>query len=310
MLVIMERFIEVDGAKLRELRRRRMLSLRELEKRSGVAFDNINKLENEKRRAQPRTLRKLAEALGVEPHELMKGEEMPATGDRITKREDGRWMGRSTVQTSTGTERRSVYGRTYKEAEKKLALAMGDAARGIVYDDENQTVGKYMIRWLSDSAKHTVKATTYRAYESQIRNHIVPALGKVKLSKLMPAHLQALYAAKLREGMKPASVRQIHAILHKALEQAVRFNLIPTNPAGKVDPPKVRQEEITPLSAEQANKLLDVTRDERDRFEAIYVLALTTGLRIGELLGLKWGTWTWKLAVSGCRGSCSAAKGA
>ena len=75
MLVIMERFIEVDGAKLREFRRRRMLSLRELGERSGVAFDNINKLENEQRRAQPRTLRKLAEALGVEAHELMKGEE-------------------------------------------------------------------------------------------------------------------------------------------------------------------------------------------------------------------------------------------
>jgi transcriptional regulator with XRE-family HTH domain len=74
MLVIMDRFVEIDGARLRELRRRKMLSLRELEQRSGVAFDNINKLENEKRRAQPRTIRKLADALGVEPHELMKGE--------------------------------------------------------------------------------------------------------------------------------------------------------------------------------------------------------------------------------------------
>jgi transcriptional regulator with XRE-family HTH domain len=73
MLVIMERFVEVDGTKLRDLRSHKMLSLRELEQRSGVAFDNINKLENERRRAQPRTLRKLAEALGVEPHELMKG---------------------------------------------------------------------------------------------------------------------------------------------------------------------------------------------------------------------------------------------
>jgi HTH-type transcriptional regulator, competence development regulator len=70
-----ERFVEVDGTKLRALRRRRMLSLRELEQRSGVAFDNINKLENERRRAQPRTLRKLAQALGVEPHDLVKGEE-------------------------------------------------------------------------------------------------------------------------------------------------------------------------------------------------------------------------------------------
>ena len=72
MLAMVERFIEVDGAKLRELRRRRMLSLRELGERSGVAFDNINKLENVKHRAQPRTLRKLAEALGIEPHELTK----------------------------------------------------------------------------------------------------------------------------------------------------------------------------------------------------------------------------------------------
>jgi HTH-type transcriptional regulator, competence development regulator len=69
-----ERYVKVDGAKLRELRRRRMLSLRELGERSGVAFDNINKLENERRSAQPRTLRKLAEALEVEPHELAKGE--------------------------------------------------------------------------------------------------------------------------------------------------------------------------------------------------------------------------------------------
>ena len=74
MLAMVEIFGDLYGTKLRELRRRRMLSLRELGERSGVAFDNINKLENERRRAQPRTLRKLAEALGVEPHELMKGE--------------------------------------------------------------------------------------------------------------------------------------------------------------------------------------------------------------------------------------------
>jgi transcriptional regulator with XRE-family HTH domain len=75
MLVMDERFIRVDGARLRALRRRKMLSLRELEERSGVAFDNINKLENERRSAQPRTVRKLARALGVEPEELMKGDQ-------------------------------------------------------------------------------------------------------------------------------------------------------------------------------------------------------------------------------------------
>ncbi len=75
MLVMNERFVRIDGAKLRELRRRKMLSLRELGERSGVAFDNINKYENERRAAQPRTVRRLAEALGVDPVELTKGED-------------------------------------------------------------------------------------------------------------------------------------------------------------------------------------------------------------------------------------------
>ena len=68
---------------------------------------------------------------------------------------------------------------------------MGDAARGLVYDVENQTVGEYITQWLTDSAKHAVKATTYRAYESQINNHIIPALGKVMFSRLTPARSQA-----------------------------------------------------------------------------------------------------------------------
>jgi transcriptional regulator with XRE-family HTH domain len=75
MLAMNERFVRIDGAKLRELRRRKMLSLRELGERSGVAFDNINKYENERRAAQPRTVRRLAEALGVDPVELTKGED-------------------------------------------------------------------------------------------------------------------------------------------------------------------------------------------------------------------------------------------
>jgi integrase len=108
----------------------------------------------------------------------------------------------------------------------------------------------------------------------------------LKLSKLTAAHIQSLYAAKLRDGLKPSSVRYIHAVLHRALEQAVRFNLIPFNPAARVDTPKIRQEEITPLDAEQARRFLHAARG--DRFEALYVLSLTTGLRMGEALGLRW----------------------
>jgi integrase len=213
---------------------------------------------------------------------------MPAKGDRITKRKDGLFQGMYTAQTPDGPKRKYIYGRKYKDVERKLAEAMGDAAKGIYFDDENQTVAQYMERWLEDSAKGDLGHRAYHNYRLQIRRHISPAFDRLKLSKLTAAHIQSLYAAKLRDGLKPSSVRYIHAVLHRALEQAVRFNLIPFNPAARVDPPKVRQEEIMPLDAEQARTFLSAASEADDRFECLHVLSLTVGLRMGEALGLKW----------------------
>jgi len=211
---------------------------------------------------------------------------MPAPKDRIYKRKDGRYEGRYTVYTPDGPVRKRVYGRKYREVQRKLAEAMGDAARGIIFDDENMTVSEYMTRWLEDSAKGDLAPRTYHNYRLQIRQHISPTIGRLKLSKLTAAHVQSLYAVKLREGLKPSSVRYIHAVLHRGLEQAVRFNLIPFNPAARVDPPKVRQEESTPLDSEQARVFLEAGKG--DKFEALYVLSFTVGLRMGEALGLRW----------------------
>src|SRR3712207_2379251 len=211
---------------------------------------------------------------------------MPATGDRITKRKDGLFQGMYMAQTPHGPKRKYIYGRKYGDVQRKLAEAMGDTAKGIYFDDENQIVAQYMERWLKDSARGDLGHRAYHNYKLQIRRHISPAFGKLKLSKLTAADVQSLYAAKLRDGLKPSSVRYIHAVLHRALEQAVRFHLMPFNPAARVDPPKVRQEEITPLDAEQARTFLDAARG--DRFECLYVLSLTVGLRMGEALGLKW----------------------
>jgi integrase len=143
-----------------------------------------------------------------------------------------------------------------------------------------------MERWLEDSARGDLGHRAYHNYKLQIRRHISPAFGRLKLSKLTAAHIQSLYAAKLHDGLKPSSVRYIHAVLHRALALAVRFNLIPFNPAARVDPPKIRQEEITPLDADQARKLLDVARGSK--FEALYVLSVAVDLRMGEALGLRW----------------------
>ena len=183
-------------------------------------------------------------------------------------------------------KRRYVSAKRKSKCERKLRDAMTDADRGLVFDATNQSVSEYMTRWLEDFAKANLASRTYHNYKLQIREHIVPALGKMKLSKLDTPNIQALYTAKLQAGLKPASIRYIHAVLRCALEKAVDLRLIPRNPAASARPPKIRQEEIAPLDVEQTRLLLEAAKG--DRFECLYVLSLTCGLRIGESLGLRW----------------------
>lgn len=211
---------------------------------------------------------------------------MPAKGDGITKRKDGRYVGRVVVHTADGPKRKVVYGRKYKEVEKKLAELRGDAARGIVTDDQNLTVGKYMDRWLEDSVRGTVRESTFSRDKYLVDNHIKPALGRIKLSNLNAIHLQRLYREKLDSGLSGSTVQKAHHALHKALSQAVRWNLIPRNPADAVKAPAASTKEMHPLSAPDARRLLEAARG--DRLEALYVLAVHTGMRRGELLGLQW----------------------
>jgi integrase len=216
---------------------------------------------------------------------------MPAKGDGITKRKDGLYMARYTVHTADGPKRKTIYGRKYSEVEKKLAEARGDAARGIVFDAKGQTVGEFLERWLEDVVRLNKAHRTYSTNSQQVRSHLIPALGRIKLELLRKAHIDALYADLLRpkpqgRGLAPSSARRVHAVLHAALEEAVRGDLIPRNPATHANKPKVRQEETDPLDAEQAGRLLDAAKG--DRYEAVYVLCIMAGLRQGEALGLKW----------------------
>jgi len=211
---------------------------------------------------------------------------MPAKGDGITKRKDGRYVGRYTVHTADGPKRKVIYGRKYREVEKKLAEARGDAARGIVFDAEGETVGKFLNRWLEDVVKPNKAHRTYATHRQLSHSHIFPALGRVKLETLRKAHVDRLYADLLRGGLASSSVRRVHAVLHAALEEAVKGDLIPRNPAAHANKPKVRQDEIEPLDAEQARTFLYAARG--DRYEALYLLCLMAGLRQGEALGLKW----------------------
>ena len=118
-------------------------------------------------------------------------------------------------------KRRYVSGKTKEEARKKLRQARGEAERGLVFDADDLKVGEYLDRWLSDSVRDTVKATTFERYEQITRLHLKPALGRVKLKALTPAHVRGLYREKLEAGSSARTVRYIHTTLHKALKQAV-----------------------------------------------------------------------------------------
>ena len=211
---------------------------------------------------------------------------MPAKGDGITRRQDGRYMARYTAQTPDGPKRKTIYGKKYGEVEKKLNEARANADQGLVYDAAKLTTGEYLTAWLADSVKDTVRQRTYERYESLVRVHIIPTLGRVKLKGLTPAHVRGFYREKLDSGLAPRTILHIHRTLSKALKQAVLDGLIPRNVAASVRPPQPRKEEIQPLSREQVHTFLKAVSG--DRLEALYVLAITAGLRRGELLGLRW----------------------
>jgi integrase len=204
----------------------------------------------------------------------------------ISRRKDGRWEAKYTAHTAEGPKRRTLYGKTRKEAADQLAQVLADRASGYTLDTENITVGGYLDRWLNDSDRGSVRTSTYERHEQIIRLHLKPALGRVKLSKLTPAHLQGLYRDKPDSGLSPASVQKVHAVLHKALAQALRWGMVPRNPADAVKAPRPTPEEMRPLSPDEAHKLMDAAHG--DKLEALYILAVQTGMRQGELLALKW----------------------
>ena len=137
--------------------------------------------------------------------------------------------------------------------------------------------------------------------------HIQPALGNLKLKSVTPAHVRGLYREKLQAGLSPRTVQYIHVTLHKALKQAVADGLIPRNTTEAVRPPQVRKEEIRPLDAEQVKALFGAAQG--DRLEALYILAVHTGLRQGELLGLKWGDVDLEAGTLQVRRTLTTAKG-
>ena len=208
----------------------------------------------------------------------------------IRQRADGRWEGRVTLGTNPGTGkpiRKSVYGATQKEVRQAMQKILVEVDEGIYTQPSKLTVKQWSEEWLREYTPD-VKPSTRARYESDFRNHILPALGSVKLSALTPSMIQKFYND-LQRGEKPISaksVRNVNGVLHQSLKQAVKLGYIRVNPTEACTLPRFEKTEIQPLDMPEVKAFLDSLGD--DVYSTVYKVDLLTGLRHGEILGLTW----------------------
>ena len=208
-------------------------------------------------------------------------------GGVYQRKSDWRWVAQYWAPTKTGgRERRYLYAGSRQEALRKLREAQAQADAGVVYDSGRTTVGEYLDFWLENVARNDLAHRTYHNYRSQIKTHIRPAFGRKKLKALGLQEVERLYRSMAASGCSPTTVRYAHAVLRRALGRAVVRGLVPRNVAEGANLPRLVGKEKRILNPEEARRLLKAARG--DRLEALFLVALTCGLRQGELLALRW----------------------
>lgn len=211
----------------------------------------------------------------------------------IRKRADGRWEARYTTGFDPASGRqsqRSIYGKTQKDVRERLRAVTAEIDCGAYQDPSKLTVGEWLDTWLAEYTGST-KPHTKKSYEATIENHIKPILEKKRLQELTPVHIQQ-FVNRLenhkdkRKPLNPKTVKNIHGVLHSALQQAFRIGYLKANPASLTILPKRTKAEITPLQDEQVSQFLCAIKGHP--FENVYLVDLFTGIRQSEIIGLKW----------------------
>jgi len=199
----------------------------------------------------------------------------------IYQRQNGRWIAQVRIE----GQRLGKSFSTQKECRSWIKDMQEQIENGLSVDGFKMTVHDLFKMWL-ESIQGSVRPRTLDQYQGVVRNHLEPVLGEIKLRELQPYQIQQLYNSLLAEGKSNRTVQLVHSVIHRALVVGQQLGLVGRNPASAVTPPKVPQKEMQVLDDNQARQLLIAAQG--DRYEAMYYLAITTGLRQGELLGLKW----------------------
>lgn len=211
---------------------------------------------------------------------------MSARGKRgegsIFQRKDGTYCAKITLEGKT----HYAYGATYEEASAKLINLRADALKGIMPVAEQVTLEQFITRWLADSVQPSVSVNTFKFYSDITRLYLLPSLGSKRLKSLTGAQLERLYRELLGRGLSPKTVREVHRVTHTALKKAVKWQLVQRNVSEDATPPRVPKAEVAILDKEQVRHLLSSVRGSR--WEALICVALGTGMRQSELLGLGW----------------------
>ena len=206
----------------------------------------------------------------------------------VCRRKDGSWLAGLTVGADENGKaiRRYVSGKTQAEVLERLDRLRADRAAGLMARPSHMRLGMFLRSWL-ENASPRLAPSTVDLYRRLIDGHVAPRVGGVFVHKLEPRQVQAMLSEMERGGLSPRMRQLCRGLLRTALQQAVRGGEIPRNPVDATDRPRAPRREIRPLAPDQVRALLAAASG--DRLEALFVLAVTTGMRFGELLGLTWG---------------------
>lgn len=206
----------------------------------------------------------------------------------IRKRKDGTWEARVTIGvTADGRQnRKSLYGKTRQEAAAKMTDLLNSLQKGIITDTTEMTVGEWLDYYMDEYKKRFVKPTTYINYTAKVENHIKPLIGHYKLKVLRQDIVQTFVNRLTDKGLSPSTVTDVYKLLRNALETAVDDGLLVRNAANRVKLPKAPKPKINAFTAEQQNAFVEQAKVTY--MGNMYIFDLCTGMRLGELLGLKW----------------------